>query len=264
VDAPLLELEKVEKRFGGLRAVAGVSLRVPERQIFGLIGPNGAGKTTLFNCITGNYRPDGGDVRFAGRSIKGASPSRIALAGIGRTFQNVRLFGQMSVIDNVMVAAHHRTTSGVLGAMFRTGHYAHDERALRARALELLEIFELGELRDEPAGTLPYGKQRRLEIARALMLEPKLILLDEPAAGLNSQEADTLKTQIRWLRDRFALTILLVEHNMQVVMGACEHVHCMDHGETIASGTPDEVKRDQAVLTAYLGEAPAATRPGEG
>jgi branched-chain amino acid transport system ATP-binding protein len=258
VPEPLLVLDKVEKRFGGLRAIAGVSLSVPEQQIFGLIGPNGAGKTTLFNCITGNYAPDSGDVRFLGRSIRGKAPHRIALGGIGRTFQNVRLFAEMSVLENVMVAAHHRTGAGVLGAMLRTVHYADDERALRSRAHELLEIFELQALADEQAGSLPYGKQRRLEIARALMLEPKLILLDEPAAGLNSSEADTLKTQIRWLRDRFALTIVLVEHNMQVVMGACEQVLCMDHGETIAYGTPEEIRNHPAVLAAYLGKEDAA------
>jgi branched-chain amino acid transport system ATP-binding protein len=250
---PLLVLENVEKRFGGLRAIAGVSLSVPEKQIFGLIGPNGAGKTTLFNCITGNYIPDKGDVRFAGRSIRGQAPHRIALGGIGRTFQNVRLFTQMTVLENVMVAAHHRTSAGVLGAMLRTVHYASDERTLRARAFELLEIFELQTLANELAGSLPYGKQRRLEIARALMLDPKLILLDEPAAGLNSREADTLTTQIRWLRDRFGLTIVLVEHNMQVVMGASEQVLCMDHGETIAYGTPEEIRNHPAVLAAYLG-----------
>ena len=254
---PLLVLADVEKRFGGLRAIGGVSLEVPEKQIFGLIGPNGAGKTTLFNCITGNYVADRGDVRFAGRSIRGFAPHRIALAGIGRTFQNVRLFTQMTVLENVMVAGHHRTVAGPFGAMLRTKHYADDEREMRKRALELLEIFELQTLEGEQAGSLPYGKQRRLEIARALMLEPKLILLDEPAAGLNSREADTLKTQIRWLRDRFALTILLVEHNMQVVMGACEQVLCMDHGETIAYGTPEHIRNHPAVLAAYLGkEAP--------
>src|SRR5262245_56236481 len=259
----LLVLQNVEKRFGGLRAIAGVSMEVPERQIFGLIGPNGAGKTTLINCITGNYKADSGDVRFQGRSIRGQAPYRIALGGIGRTFQNVRLFTQMTVMENVMVAAHHRTVAGVLGAMLRTKHYDQDERGLRARALELLEIFELHELADEQAGALPYGRQRRLEIARALMLEPKLLLLDEPAAGLNSREADTLKTQIRWLRDRFALTIVLVEHNMQVVMGACEQVLCMDHGETIALGTPEEIRNHPAVLAAYRGQETAQETAAE-
>jgi branched-chain amino acid transport system ATP-binding protein len=260
MSAPLLVLDKVEKVFGGLRAIGGVSFEVREKQIFGLIGPNGAGKTTIFNCITGHYQPTRGEVRFQGRSIVGQKPSQIALGGIARTFQNVRLFVDMSVMQNVMVAAHHRTRSGVLGAMFRSAAYAEDERAMTKRAEELLEIFDLLKLKHEDAGSLPYGSQRRLEIARALMLDPKLLLLDEPAAGLNSGEAEKLKQQIKWLRDRFGLAVVLVEHNMQVVMGASEHVHCVDHGETIASGTPDEVRNHPAVLAAYLGEDPAARR----
>jgi branched-chain amino acid transport system ATP-binding protein len=258
--APLLALEGVEKSFGGLRAIAGVSFRVEERQIFGLIGPNGAGKTTLFNCITGHYQPTRGAVRFAGASIVGKKPSQIALGGIARTFQNVRLFAEMSVLQNVMVAAHHQTRAGLLGAMLRTRAYVEDERALKKRAEELLDIFDLRALSHEQAGSLPYGSQRRLEIARALMLEPKLLLLDEPAAGLNSSEAEQLKQRIKWLRDRFQLAVMLVEHNMQVVMGACEHVHCVDHGETIASGTPAEVQNHPAVLAAYLGTDAIAAR----
>jgi branched-chain amino acid transport system ATP-binding protein len=252
--APLLELTRVEQTFGGLRAIAGVSLRVEERQIFGLIGPNGAGKTTLFNCITGLYRPSGGDVRFLGRSIVGQKPHQIALAGIARTFQNVRLFGQMTVLENVMAAAHHTTRSGMFGAMLRTHAFLEDERALSKKGGELLELFDLSAHARELASSLSYGAQRRLEIARALMLEPKLLLLDEPAAGLNSSEADKLKQQIRWLRDHFGISVVLVEHNMRVVMGACEHVHCVDHGETIASGTPAEVQNHPAVLAAYLGD----------
>jgi len=257
---PLLLLDKVEKRFGGLRAIANVSFVVRPRQIFGLIGPNGAGKTTLFNCITGHYAPEGGDVRFLGRSIVGKKPHEIALGGIARTFQNVRLFGEMSVLENVLVSAHHRARSGVLGAFMRTHAYADDERELVRRADELLDIFELGKLREVEAASLPYGSQRRLEIARALMLGPKLLLLDEPAAGLNSQEADKLTQQIIWLRDRFELSVVLVEHNMRVVMGASEHVHCVDHGETIAAGTPDQVQQHPAVLEAYLGQDAEALR----
>jgi branched-chain amino acid transport system ATP-binding protein len=260
--APLLVLEHVEKYFGGLRAIGDVSFVVEERQIFGLIGPNGAGKTTLFNCITGHYQPTRGTIRFAGGSLLGKKPHQIALGGIARTFQNVRLFGEMSVLQNVMVAAHHRTRAGVLGALLRTAAYVEDERSLKKRALELLEIFKLESLAEEQASSLSYGSQRRLEIARALMLEPKLLLLDEPAAGLNSNEAETLKQQIKWLRERFALAIMLVEHNMQVVMGACEHVHCVDHGETIASGTPSEVQNHPAVLAAYLGTDAIAARNG--
>jgi branched-chain amino acid transport system ATP-binding protein len=259
---PLLVLDKVEKLFGGLKAIGGVSFEIHEKQIFGLIGPNGAGKTTIFNCITGHYQPTRGDVRFRGSSIVGHKPSQIALSGIARTFQNVRLFVEMSVMQNVMVAAHHRARSGVFGAMARTHTYADDERAQCKRAEELLEVFDLLKLKHEDAGSLPYGSQRRLEIARALMLDPKVLLLDEPAAGLNSQEAEKLKTQIKWLRDRFELAVVLVEHNMQVVMGASEHVHCVDHGETIAFGTPEHVRNDPAVLAAYLGEDPLASRHG--
>ncbi len=257
---PVLVLTQVVKEFGGLRAIGGVSFEVPPKQIFGLIGPNGAGKTTIFNCVTGHYTPTSGEVRFQGRSIVGHKPYQIALGGIARTFQNVRLFTEMSVLENVMVAAHHTTSSGVLGAMLRTLSYASDERLLIKRAEELLEIFDLLSLKHEPAGSLAYGSQRRLEIARALMLEPKLLLLDEPAAGLNSGEADKLKQQIKWLRDKFSLTIVLVEHNMQVVMGACEHVHCVDHGETIAFGTPQVVQNHPAVLSAYLGVDPLTAR----
>jgi len=253
--APLLLLDRVEKRFGGLKAISQVSFEVHEKQIFGLIGPNGAGKTTLFNCITGHYAPEAGHVNFQGASIVGHKPHRIALAGIARTFQNVRLFAEMNVIENVLVSAHHRVRAGVFGALLRTRGYADDERQMVARAEELLDIFELGKLKYEPAASLPYGSQRRLEIARALMLSPKLLLLDEPAAGLNSQEADKLQQQIKWLRDHFSLAIVLVEHNMRVVMGACEHVHCVDHGETIASGTPEQVQAHPAVLEAYLGQA---------
>ncbi|HEX5657502.1 MAG TPA: ABC transporter ATP-binding protein [Polyangiales bacterium] len=253
MSTPLLALEKVEKVFGGLRAIGGVSFEVFEGQIFGLIGPNGAGKTTLFNCITGHYRPESGDVRFKGQSIVGKKPHTIALTGIARTFQNVRLFSEMSVEENVLVPAHHRLRSGVFGAFFKTPLYLEDERSLHRRADELLELFDLLKLKKEEAVSLPYGSQRRLEIARALMLDPKLLLLDEPAAGLNSQEADTLTDQIKWLRDKFSLAVVLVEHNMRVVMGACEQVHCVDHGETIAAGTPDYVQKHPAVLEAYLG-----------
>lgn len=254
MSVPLLALQKVEKSFGGLRAIGGVSFEVFERQIFGLIGPNGAGKTTLFNCITGHYRPESGDVKLQGQSLVGQKPHTIALSGVARTFQNVRLFAEMSVQENVLVPAHHRLRSGVWGAFFKSGTYQADERSLHRRADELLELFGLEPLKHEQASSLPYGSQRRLEIARALMLDPKLLLLDEPAAGLNSQEADKLTEQIKWLRDKFSLAVVLVEHNMRVVMGACEHVHCVDHGETIASGTPDYVQKHPAVLAAYLGK----------
>ena len=262
----LLSVEQVVKVFGGLKAINGVTFDVEEKQIFGLIGPNGAGKTTIFNVITGVYVPDGGDVRFDGHSVRGWKPYRIARAGVGRTFQNIRIAGEMSVLDNVLTASFHLGKTGIFAAILRTHAYENEERAARKKAEELLEVFGLLEHRDEDAGSLPYGSQRRLEIVRAMMLDPKLILLDEPAAGLNSQEADKLKEQIRWLRDKFGLTIVLVEHNMHVVMGVCDHVHCVDHGETIADGSPDHVRNHPEVLRAYLGEEveePAKLEPAK-
>jgi branched-chain amino acid transport system ATP-binding protein len=233
----LLELRKVEKTFGGLRAVHDVSLAVESGAIFGLIGPNGAGKTTLFNLITGVYEPDSGAIVFAGRDIAGSRPATIAALGVARTFQNIRIFRAMTVEENVMVAGHHLHTASIVDAMLRSRRYENDERALRQRAGELLQILGLADLAHETAGSLPYGSQRRLEIARALMLSPQLLLLDEPAAGMNSQEARTLNEQIRFLRDQLGLTVVLVEHNMAVVMNVCDTIHVVDHGETIAEGT---------------------------
>ena len=250
----LLVLEGVEKVFGGLRAVRAVSFTVAPGAIFGLIGPNGAGKTTIFNVITGVYKPDGGKVLFDGEDISGQRPAQIARRGVARTFQNIRIFRSMTVEENVMVAGHHLHQSNLVDALLRTRAYARDEGALSARAQELLEVFGLKSARNDLAGSLPYGSQRRLEIARALMLAPKVILLDEPAAGMNSQEANDLKQQIRFLRDQMGLTVVLVEHNMSVVLGVCDAVHVVDHGETIAEGTPDAIKRDPKVLAAYLGQ----------
>jgi branched-chain amino acid transport system ATP-binding protein len=254
----LLALERVEKVFGGLRALRGVSFEVAPKSIFGLIGPNGAGKTTLFNVITGVYRPDGGHVRFDGAELGGLSPARVAELGVARTFQNIRLFRAMTVEENVMVAGHKLHRAGLASAVFRTSAHANDENALTTRARELLEVLGLKSHAGDVAGSLPYGSQRRLEIARALMLGPKLLLLDEPAAGMNSAEAFELERQIRFLRDELGVTIVLVEHNMSVVMSVCERIHVVDHGETIAEGTPAEIKVHPRVLAAYLGQETSA------
>jgi branched-chain amino acid transport system ATP-binding protein len=250
----LLELRQVDKIFGGLHAVRGASLSVNKGEIFGLIGPNGAGKTTIFNVITGVYKPDGGQVMFSGRDVSGMSPARIAEAGIGRTFQNIRLFRSMTAEQNVMVAGHRLHQAGLWSAVLRTRAYAEDERRLRERAHELLDALGLSKHALEVASSLPYGSQRRLEIARALMLSPELLLLDEPAAGMNSQEARDLEKQIRWLARERGITVVLVEHNMSVVMSVCDRVHVLDHGETIASGPPAQIKTDPKVLAAYLGQ----------
>jgi branched-chain amino acid transport system ATP-binding protein len=259
-----LSLRGVGKVFGGLKALSGVSLEVASGQIFGLIGPNGAGKTTAFNVVTGVYRPDGGSVHFDGEDISGWKPAAVAARGIARTFQNIRLFRAMTVEENVLVAGHHLHKASFWSSLFSTQSQLEDEKALRNKAGELLEIMGLCDVAGVVSGSLPYGSQRRLEIARALMLKPKLVLLDEPAAGMNSQEAEELKRQIRFLRDELGLTLLLVEHNMSVVMGVCDRIHVVDHGVTIAEGTPDEVRSHPRVLAAYLGQETEESSSEEG
>ncbi len=257
-----LVLSGVSKSFGGLRAVGGVSFEVPEKSIFGLIGPNGAGKTTVFNLITGVYKHDAGSIRFGDHDLLPLQPAQIAAVGIGRTFQNIRLFGQLTVLENLLVACELQKKAHLGSALFRTRAHYDDDAAMHTQARQLLDVFEMSEMRDEASTSLSYGNQRRLEIARAMMLRPKLLLLDEPAAGMNYGEAEGLKKQIRWLRDTFALSVVLVEHNMQVVMGVCETIHVLDHGETIAHGAPEAVRADRKVIAAYLGEEEPEAGPG--
>jgi branched-chain amino acid transport system ATP-binding protein len=249
-----LVVDHASKSFGGVRALSDVSFTVPARSIFGLIGPNGAGKTTVFNLVTGVYAPDAGSIRFGDRDLARLSPSRIAAAGIARTFQNVRLFAQLTVVENLLVACEAHEGAGLFAALVRSASHLAAADAMRARAVELLRVFGMNASADAPSTSLSYGDQRRLEIARAMMTAPKVLLLDEPAAGMNSGEAEALRTQIRWLRDTFEVAVVLVEHNMSVVMGVCEEVHVLDHGETIAHGTPNEIKANPKVIGAYLGE----------
>jgi branched-chain amino acid transport system ATP-binding protein len=255
----LLAVRNLTMDFGGLRAIDGVSLDVSPGEIVALIGPNGAGKTTLFNCVTGVYRPTVGEILVnlpgrQGRRIDGLAPHRVTALGLARTFQNIRLFAGMTTLENVMLGCHCRTTTGLLGAILHGPHARHQEQETVARSYALLERVGLARYADEVAGNLPYGAQRRLEIARALATTPRLLLLDEPAAGMNPQETSELDEMIVRIRDEDGMAILLIEHDMRLVMNISDRIHVLEYGKSIACGTPAEIRGNPRVIEAYLGE----------
>ena len=251
----ILTISDLTHNFGGLTAISGLNLGLEAHELVGVIGPNGAGKTTVFNMISGVYRPSHGSIMFDGLDLVGKSPSQITNLGIARTFQNIRLFKELSVLDNVRIAHYGQVRYTWLEALFHTGRFKKEESRIIDYSMELLTLLKIEAAADEQAKNLPYGLQRKVEIARALATGPKLLLLDEPAAGMNPNEIDQLMDLVRWIRDKFNLTILLIEHQMAFVMSICERLVVLDFGETIAQGKPEEIQNDRRVLEAYLGEA---------
>jgi branched-chain amino acid transport system ATP-binding protein len=249
----LLRMEHLGMRFGGLLALEDLNLAVPEGGLYGLIGPNGAGKTTVFNLISGFLKPTGGKIMWDGRDITGEAPHRLTAWGIARTFQNIRLFGELSVLDNILVGFHCRGHATWGEAVLRLPRYRREEQDRRSQGLALLAEVGLAEAANHPAGALPYGHQRRLEIARALATQPRFLLLDEPAAGLNPQETLELMKFLKEIQERYRLTLLVIEHNLRLVMGLCQHLTVLDHGLTIAAGPPADIRRHPEVIRAYLG-----------